>query len=181
VLVDLPHLIKDRDRYGTVRYYIRRKGEKKIRIRFAPSDPRFLETYNAALDNIVPKPSPNSNRVTAAAPTTFGWLAARYFGECAEFAALVTKSQTARRSCIEHCLREPLEPGGSELMRDCPVDLIGSIHMKMLRDRKAGQPGAANNRRKHVSARRDSRNAPRTFSKRPERRLPQRLLQRRRS
>jgi integrase len=151
VRVNLPYLVIDRDRYGNVRYYFRRKGQKKIRIRFEPGDPEFLDAYNAAFDSVVPKPPPVA-RIAAAAPKTFGWLAARYFTECADYIGLVPKSRSARRSCIEDCLREPLEPGGADLLRDCPVDLIGPIHMKMLRDRKKGQPGAANNRRKHVSA-----------------------------
>ena len=150
--VNLPYSVKDRDRYGNVRYYVRRKGQKKVRIHFAPSDPRFLEAYNAAIDSIIPKPIPDGPRLVAAAPQTFGWLAARYFTECADYIGLVPKSRSARRACIEDCLREPLEPGGSDLLRDCPAGLIGAIHMKMLRDRKKGQPGAANNRRKHVSA-----------------------------
>lgn len=51
--IDLPYLVKDRDRYDTVRYYVRRKGQKKTRIQF---DPKFLDAHNAALDSIIPKP-----------------------------------------------------------------------------------------------------------------------------
>lgn len=147
--INLPYLVKDRDRYDTVRYYVRRKGQKKTRIQF---DPKFLDAHNAALDSIIPKPPPDATRMVAAAPQTFGWLAAKYFTECADYIGLVPKSRSARRSCIENCLGGPLEPGGADLLRDCPVELIGPIHMKMLRDRKKAQPGAANNRRKHVSA-----------------------------
>jgi integrase len=45
-----------------------------------------------------------------------------------------------------------LKPGSKDLIRDCPVSQFGAAHVKMLRDRKAKQPGAANNRRKHLSA-----------------------------
>jgi hypothetical protein len=37
-------------------------------------------------------------------------------------------------------------------MRDCPVSLLSAAHVKMLRDRKTGKPGAANNRRKYMSS-----------------------------
>jgi integrase len=37
-------------------------------------------------------------------------------------------------------------------MRDCPVNLLSAAHVKMLRDRKASTPAAANNRRKWLSA-----------------------------
>ena len=36
--IDLPYLVKDRDRYDTVRYYVRRKGQKKTRIQFPRSE-----------------------------------------------------------------------------------------------------------------------------------------------
>ena len=37
-------------------------------------------------------------------------------------------------------------------MRDCPVSLLSAAPVKMLRDRKTGKPGAANNRRKYMSS-----------------------------
>ena len=37
-------------------------------------------------------------------------------------------------------------------MRDCPVAALTAAHVKMLRDRKAAKPAAANNRRKWLSA-----------------------------
>jgi integrase len=49
-------------------------------------------------------------------------------------------------------LREARKPGSGDLMRDCPVSALSAAHVKMLRDRKSGTPGAANNRRKYLSA-----------------------------
>ena len=37
-------------------------------------------------------------------------------------------------------------------MRDCPIAVLSPAHIKMLRDRKAAKPGAANNRRKYLSS-----------------------------
>jgi len=37
-------------------------------------------------------------------------------------------------------------------MRDCPLSALSTAHVKMLRDRKVGAPGAANNRRKYLSS-----------------------------
>lgn len=62
------------------------------------------------------------------------------------------KSQTTRRLIVEECLREPRKPGSADLMRDCPVAVLSPAHIKMLRDRKVGKPGAANNRRKYLSS-----------------------------
>ena len=89
--------------------------------------------------------------IRAAAVGTFGWLAASHFASV-EFLSLDIGSQTVRRLIIEDCLREPRKPGSSDLMRDCPIALLGTAHVKMLRDRKVGKPGAANNRRKYLSS-----------------------------
>ena len=37
-------------------------------------------------------------------------------------------------------------------MPDCPISLLSAAHVKMLRDRRADAPGAANNRRKYLSS-----------------------------
>jgi integrase len=82
---------------------------------------------------------------------TLGWLVALYFGSD-EFAALDPQSQRTRRNIIEECLREPVKAGSPELMRDCPLAFITTKKVKRLRDLRAGKPGAANNRRKWLSA-----------------------------
>ena len=89
--------------------------------------------------------------IKAAPAGTLGWLAARYFAST-EFRRLDPKSQQSRRNVIEDCLREPRKPGAADLMRDCPMSALSSAHVKMFRDRKAELPGAANNRRKYLSA-----------------------------
>jgi hypothetical protein len=55
---------------------------------------------------------------------------------------------TVRRRVIEGCLLEPLEPGSRFIMADCPLDRISGKLIKMLRDRKAEVPEAANTRLK---------------------------------
>jgi hypothetical protein len=57
-----------------------------------------------------------------------------------------------RRGVIEACLEEPLTPGSKLIMRDCPYVRVNAQHIKMLRDRKKNTPGAANNRKKYLSA-----------------------------
>jgi hypothetical protein len=82
---------------------------------------------------------------------TLGWLAACYFA-AVEFRQLDPKSQSTRRGIIEECLREPRKPGSRDLMQDCPVSALSPAHIKMLQDRKATKPAAANNRRKYLSS-----------------------------
>jgi integrase len=78
-------------------------------------------------------------------------LAANYFGS-AEFLRLPAPSQANRRRIIEGCLREPLKPKSPDKMALCPLPLLSSAHIRMLRDRRADAPGAANNRLKYLGS-----------------------------
>ena len=147
--VDFPFLVSDCDRHGNTRFYVRRHG-RKIRIRQKLGTERFALAYADALRTL--DQEIGAAQVVNAAPAgTFGWLAACYFAST-EFKALDPASQTRRRLCIESCLREPRKPGSRDLMRDCPISALSPAHVKVLRDRKAEQPGAANNRRKYLSS-----------------------------
>jgi integrase len=148
VRIDFPYLISDVDRHGTRRYYVRRGG-KKVRVRQKLGTEGFAQAYvdaRHALDH------GEGHAILKGAPAgSFGWLAASYFVST-EFKALGAKSQVTRRLVIEGCLREPLKPASRDLMRNCPISALAAKHVKMLVDRRAGQPGAANNRRKYLSA-----------------------------
>ncbi|HZR61348.1 MAG TPA: tyrosine-type recombinase/integrase [Xanthobacteraceae bacterium] len=145
--IDFPYMVRDVDRHGNVRLYIRRNG-RKIRIRQALGTEAFAAAYGDAMRALEDtKPPP----VSGAAAGTFGWLAASYFAS-AQFRGLDPTSRRRRRAIIEDCLRELRKPGSADKMRDCPVSLLSAAHVKMLRDRKEATPGAANNRRKYLSA-----------------------------
>jgi integrase len=148
--VDFPYLMMDRDRHGNERLYVRRHRHK-VRIREEIGTEAFARAYADALSFLGTPAAPIAERITAAKVGTFGWLAAKYFGSV-EFRRLDAKSQTTRRAVIEDCLREPRKPGAKDLMRDCPISSLSAAHVKMLRDRKEQTPGAANNRKKYVSA-----------------------------
>lgn len=150
--LDLPYLMSDTDRHGNRRLYVRRNG-RKVRLKTRPGSDGFLEAYKTALQALeTTADSARRDQLGRPQKGTVGWLAARYFAEGGDYKRLVDKSRQARRSCIESCLEEPLKPGGSLLIRHVPVARFGPVHVKMLRDRKAEHPGAANNRRKHLSA-----------------------------
>jgi integrase len=150
VRAEFPYLIPDRDRYGVMRYYVRRHG-RKIRIREKPGTDAFVQAYNEARAALDPGFTDRPDTITAAPAGTLGWLAARYFAST-EFRRLDPKSQRIRRNVIEGCLQEPRKPGSADLMRDCPMSALSPAHVKMFRDRKIDLPGAANNRRKYLSS-----------------------------
>jgi hypothetical protein len=146
--VDLPYLMIDHDRHGNRRVFVRRAG-RKIRIREKRGTEAFAQAYTDALNALgVTTPGPT---IKGAPAGTLGWLAACYFAS-SEFRQLDAQSQVTRRLIIEECLQEVRKPGSTDRMRDCPVGALAPAHVKMLRDRKAKTPGAANNRRKYLSS-----------------------------
>ena len=132
---------------------MRRYG-RRVRLRVNRNDPSFIEAYQRALETLgelsgAIASSSNKSAKKIAVRGTLGWLAALYFGS-EEFMGL--QSGPTRRAVIEDCLREPVRDGSKDLMADCPLSFITPAKIKRLRDLKKGLPGAANNRRKYLSA-----------------------------
>jgi integrase len=151
--IDFPYLMQDRDRHGNVRVYVRRDG-RKVRIKEPMGSPGFAKAYSEAMDALEhPEGSKGKGRgeFRAASPGTLGWLATQYFA-ARRFTKLDPKSQATRRLVIEECLREPPKPGARSKMADCPIEHVSAAVVMMLMDRKADKAGAANNRKKYLSA-----------------------------
>lgn len=149
--LDFPYLTEDRDRHGKLRVYVRRGG-RKVRIREPKGSSGFARAYSDALDSLERPGARRAREAFDAAPKgTFGWLAAGYF-RSRRFMGLNPRSQATRRLIIEDCLREPREPGSKSLMAACPLERLSAAAVMMLMDRKADKPGAANNRKKYLSA-----------------------------
>ena len=100
--LDLKYLVKDTDRHGTVRVYVRKHG-RKVRIRDLASVEEFMAAYRAALE-LRDTVSPSSS--TAPAPGSLRWLVQAYYG-CPEYLKLHESTRAQRRSvldgiCLEH-------------------------------------------------------------------------------
>jgi integrase len=159
MMLDFPYLKSDPDRHGNDRLYVRRH-DRKVRLRETPGTPAFIAEYDAGLKALERAYSERNGTAapkalkgpTAATPYTLGWLIAKYKAS-GEYGALDEKSRSARASMLDVCALEPVHPDQpDDLMRDCPLKEFTSEHGRMLRDRVKDQPGAANNRRKHMSA-----------------------------
>lgn len=151
--LDLPYLSPEKDRHGKPRLYVRRNG-RRIRMKLEPGDKGFAKAYDAAVELLaLPAPGTLEGRPDAEkwARGTFGALAGKYYGSD-EFKALDEQSQKTRRSVIDSCLAEPHTEDDPDPMGNCPVPFITSKKVKRLRDLKVGLPGAANNRKKYLSA-----------------------------
>jgi integrase len=152
VEIDLRYFSHEPDRYGNDRLYVRRYG-RRIRLRVGRNDPGFLEAYQRALEALAELSGAVASSASpikkVALRGTLGWLASLYFGS-EEFKGL--QSGPTRRAVIEECLRETVRDGLPDLMADCPLAYVTPAKIKRLRDLKKGLPGAANNRRKYLSA-----------------------------
>lgn len=146
---NLPYLERDEDRHGNPRVYARRNG-KRIRIKAKEGTPGFADAYSAALATLGARSNAKQG-LEAHAKGTFGWLGALYFAS-RELAGLAKDSQRARRNSLEECFREPLSDRDPEPIGNCPLKYLTTQKVRRLVDMKAGQPGAAANRRKHLSA-----------------------------
>ena len=142
--VEYAYLCKDRDRHGNTRYYYRRNG-KKTRIRALPGSSEFQAAYDAIASAVA------HCRVKEAGPTpgTYRWLCVQYFSSV-DFKCLDPRTQYVRRQVLEHTCQEPIAPEAKEIFADFPLKRMTSKAVRVLRDRKAGVPHAANTRMKAI-------------------------------
>ncbi|WP_245263213.1 tyrosine-type recombinase/integrase [Azorhizobium doebereinerae] len=150
---------RERDRHGKERIYFRRRpGEKRIELPFYPrgeTPPEgFTRAYHGAMKATVgdrPADTPAVKVRATSQPTvgTFRWLCAQYFAS-GEFRQLGPSTRTVRRGILEHCLLEPTAPGSVTVFADLRIEQISAKGVRVLRDRKAGLPEAANGRVKAI-------------------------------
>lgn len=95
---EIKHLVADTDRHGTVRYYVRVRGAKKVRLRADPDSPDFLAEYAAALARVMAEAKGEQAR-RREGKGSIGWLIERYLAGDA-FAALDEGTQARRRKIL---------------------------------------------------------------------------------
>lgn len=135
--VHLRFVVSDTDRHGNIRYYFRRKGQNKIRLRGALGSREFISCYKEALEK-VGEPNRKANKD----PSSFGFLCNAYFNS-AEFRSLHASTQSWRRReltkiCSQH--------------GDKPFGMLSAGVVRRLVDERADHPGAARNRLKSLKA-----------------------------
>ena len=149
---DLPYLVQDVDRHGNVRLYVRLKVDgkfRKERLRSPAGSPQFLDEYRAALGHL--KAGHKGTDAVTIKIGTLGWLVHEY-EQSFNFKRIAPREQRVRHLILESCLNEETKAGSGYRFRDCPLAEFTSDHVRLMRDRKKGRPGAANNRVKWLSA-----------------------------
>ena len=131
--LDLKYLVRDIDRHGNVRVYVRRHG-RKVRIRELATVEEFMAAYRAAQENRVA--SFNSNP-SAPAPGSLRWLVQSYYG-APEFLGLHESTRAKRRAILDGICQEH----GAK-----PFARMETLHVRLqIRDPKRATPEAANGR-----------------------------------
>jgi site-specific recombinase XerD len=150
MMVRYPYVWQDVDRHGNVRIYFCRKGRSKVRIRATPGTPDFEAAYHQALAGSDARAEVANDDIRARPkPGTWRWLCVQYWSSV-DFAQLDTSTQRVRRRILESTLAEPIAPGAMETFADFPISRMTAKAVRVLRDRKAELPDAANNRLKTV-------------------------------
>src|SRR5215471_6254696 len=132
------YLVEDVDRHGNVRVYVRLPGRRKVRIRATFGTSEFLDSYAAAVSDHVAAP----RQARQAKPGSFRHLCVLYYGS-PTFKRLDPSTQAWRRRALDAV---------SEKHGHKPVALMEERHIRALRDERADQPGAANQRLKALKA-----------------------------
>lgn len=134
--IRLPHVTVRRNKDRTLRYYFRRRGFPLAALPNDPLSPEFMQAYQALLKR---------QQVVETTEGTLAWLADEYMAS-PEFTTKSPATRTARRRIIISMMRERIDPAKAATFGQEKVKLITAAHITVLRDRKAGNPNAANER-----------------------------------
>jgi len=140
-LVKFRYITKDRDRHGNLRFYFRRPGKPKIRLRGLPGSDEFIAAYNAALAENDPS--------EAKVEKSFEWLCERYY-KSAYFQSLEEYTKRRKRTALDDIANIAMD--GRRRLGFAPYAALEKVHVRKLRDMKSETPEAANIRAKQISA-----------------------------
>lgn len=146
-------LVKDTDRHGNDRYYFRRKGFPKVRLREPFNSPAFLEELRCAQLGIpyqalvAPKPAQSGPQTRIG---SLRWLSLEYLRRGRSQWGDATHERK-HRALAAICDSTVVSRSGVAA-GDLPYAGMQLKHVALLRDEKAHLPTAANRRVKEISA-----------------------------
>ena len=152
--IELRYLQRDTSRHGQLRLYVRRKGRPRIRLLVeGESDPNFMLAYVAALrgERWKPPVEKDEKTLTKSSPGTLRAVCEAYY-QSAEFRLLAERTRYVRRAQLEAICQARVRPDAAAALADCPIARFDSSHVRMILDRKAATPEAANNSVKSLSS-----------------------------
>jgi integrase len=129
----IKHLVRDFDRHGNERLYVRAPGRPKVRLRQPFGTVEFWTEYNAALAGAQ---SDNRSKSKRALPGSLRWLCERYI-EGGNYKRLDKRTRYVRRLWIDR-ISEHNNDGAK------PFRLMEPRHIRARRDEMVDKPAAAN-------------------------------------
>jgi site-specific recombinase XerD len=153
--VELPNLLKDKDRHGKTRIYYRppkqngKRFGKMVRLYAAPGTPEFVAEYRDAVNRPAETSARSKSRpATLAKPHSLRWLVEKYKAS-ANFLTLGQSTKKARNGILESiCLSVADTKYGQVERGTLPFVEMRAKHVRAVRDEKIGLPEAANGRLK---------------------------------
>lgn len=142
MLLALEHVTTRKNKDGSLRYYFRRRGQPITRLPGDPKSEDFMREYHRCLNWTAPAAEMQEG--------SFAWLCDQYMSST-DFKGKAPATQSARRRVILSMTRELLAPNAKETFGDERAKHIRKRHVEILRDRKAENPNAANERLKILS------------------------------
>ena len=139
VTLRLRFVVSDRDRHGNVRYYFRRKGEKKVRLHGVPGSKEFMDAYDRALSTKNPL---GTATVRSFGRGSFGFVCQAYYAS-AIFGKLDVQTRSWRRRVLEEICSE---------YGTYPIAGLQARHVRKLRNQKSEFPSASDARLKALRA-----------------------------
>lgn len=151
--IALRYVMQDVDRHGNVRLYFRRRGFRKVRLPDDPTSLEFSAAYRAAFEAAASgrdpaadvTPPDSTPRLPRIVPGSVRWLCVEYM-RGAGYRRLDQRTQHVRRLILEGICQEPIAPGDALTFGEMPVARFTARMMRIIRDRKADTPEAANSR-----------------------------------
>jgi len=141
--VKLKYILRDRDRYGNVRFYYRRPGKPMVRLPGLPGSEEFMTAYKAAL---------SSDGTAPTAEKSLDWLCKLYFKSTA-FASLEDYTRRRKRTVLNEVCDITFGSGRTaRRLGSLPFSGMNKAAVRKLRDMKAETPEAANYRLKQIAA-----------------------------
>ncbi len=142
--VRLRYVTQDRDRHGNLRFYFRRPGKPKIRLRGTFGSEEFMTTYRAALTE--------SAATVLKAEKSLDWLCDRYY-KSASYQSLEEYTKRRKRAVLDEVCNITFGEGvRSRRIGSFPFASMSSANVRKIRDLKADKPEAANYRVKQLGA-----------------------------
>jgi integrase len=140
VAIKLKYLVEDTDRHGNVRLYVRRKGQRKIRLHELPGTDAFLAEYRAALAG---RSLSNARPVKIiAAKGSLRELVERYYASRDSFLGLEESTQGVKRNLLDAVCLEPVSDDDERLVGSLPYASVVPEAVRALRDRRPTTDGA---------------------------------------